>query len=109
MQLKKQMQERVSILRYEALLHDIGKIGVPDGLRGTDIPLNARIVCIADAYDAMSSDRIYRKALSGDVIRNKLINGRDTQFDFDGNETSKSYKLKFTLSNHMDAPGDSKQ
>ena len=142
-------KERVSILRYEALLHDIGKIGVPDGLRGTDIPLNARIVCIADAYDAMSSDRIYRKALSGDVIRNELINGRDTQFDpelldkfykymrniglrynhsvevvqvenigvvqkriqfdFDGNETSKSYKLKFTLSNHMDAPGDSKQ
>ena len=142
-------KERVSILRYEALLHDIGKIGVPAGLRGTDIPLNARIVCIADAYDAMSSDRIYRKALSGDVIRNELINGRDTQFDpelldkfykymrniglrynhsvevvqvenigvvqkriqfdFDGNETSKSYKLKFTLSNHMDAPGDSKQ
>ena len=149
MQLKKQMQERVSILRYEALLHDIGKIGVPDGLRGTDIPLNARIVCIADAYDAMSSDRIYRKALSRNVIRNELKNGRGTQFDpelldkfykymrniglrynhsvevvqvenigvvqkriqfdFDGNETSKSYKLKFTLSNHMDAAGDSKQ
>ena len=129
-------KERVSMLRYEALLHDIGKIGVPDailnkpsrlsemefglikshtivgsdilknmiavpgasevakyhherfdgkgypnGLRGTDIPLNARIVCIADAYDAMSSDRIYRKALSGNVIRNELINGRGTQFD----------------------------
>lgn len=50
--------------------------GYPNGLCGTDIPLNARIVCIADAYDAMSSDRIYRKALSGNVIRNELINGR---------------------------------
>ncbi len=55
--------------------------GYPNGLCGTDIPLNARIVCIADAYDAMSSDRIYRKALSGNVIRNELINGRGTQFD----------------------------
>ena len=81
MQLKKQMQERVSILRYEALLHDIGKIGVPDGLRGTDIPLNARIVCIADAYDAMNSNRVYRKALDRDYIIEQLKNGEGTQFD----------------------------
>ena len=129
-------KERVSVLRYEALLHDIGKIGVPDailnkpsrlsemefglikshtivgadilknmiavpgaskvaryhherfdgkgypdGLQGTEIPFNARIVGIADAYDAMSSDRIYRKALSHDEIRKELINGRGTQFD----------------------------
>ena len=128
--------EAVSELRYEALLHDIGKIGVPDAilnkpsrlsnmefdlikshtivgsdilknmiavpgasavakhhherydgkgypdkLSGEDIPLNARIVCIADSYDAMSSDRIYRKALSPDIIREELVKGRGTQFD----------------------------
>ena len=129
-------KEQISMLRYEALLHDIGKIGVPDailnkpaklsemefglikshtivgsdilknmiavpgacevaryhherfdgkgypsGLSGTDIPLNARIVCIADAYDAMSSDRIYRKALSREKIRQELMDGSGTQFD----------------------------
>jgi response regulator RpfG family c-di-GMP phosphodiesterase len=37
--------------------------GYPDGLRGTDIPLSARIVAIADAYDAMATDRPYKKAL----------------------------------------------
>ncbi|MDO5155230.1 MAG: HD-GYP domain-containing protein [Eubacteriales bacterium] len=123
-------------LKFEALLHDIGKIGVPDsilnkpdrlsetefnlikshsligadilkdmaalpnskyvakyhherydgtgypsGIGGVDIPLNARIVCIADAYDAMSSDRIYRKALPNEVIREELVKGRGTQFD----------------------------
>ncbi|MGN0376131.1 MAG: HD-GYP domain-containing protein [Suilimivivens sp.] len=127
---------QISMLRYEALLHDIGKIGVPDailnkpsrlsemefglikshtivgsdilknmvavpgasqvaryhherfdgkgypsGRSGLDIPVNARIVCIADAYDAMSSDRIYRKALSQEKIREELINGRGSQFD----------------------------
>ena len=129
-------KEQISMLRYEALLHDIGKIGVPDailnkpsklsemefglikshtivgsdilknmiavpgacevaryhherfdgkgypsGLSGTDIPVNARIVCIADAYDAMSSDRIYRKALSREKIRQELMDGSGTQFD----------------------------
>jgi len=37
--------------------------GYPDGLAGTDIPLGARVVAVADGYDAMSSDRVYRKAL----------------------------------------------
>jgi HD-GYP domain-containing protein (c-di-GMP phosphodiesterase class II) len=38
--------------------------GYPDGLRGEEIPLLARIVAVADAYEAMTSDRPYRKALS---------------------------------------------
>ena len=131
-------ESQIEKLRYEALLHDIGKIGVPDsilnkpsklsdmefdlikshtlvgsdilknmvavpnatevarhhherfdgrgyptGISGTEIPLNARIVCIADSFDAMSSDRIYRKALSKDIIREELIKGRGTQFDPD--------------------------
>lgn len=126
----------VEVLRCDALLHDIGKIGVPDailnnpgrlspiefdvikshaaigaeilkdlailpyasevagehherydgkgypnGKRGDDIAPFARIVSIADAYDAMSSDRIYRKALSREVIRKQLVDGRGTQFD----------------------------
>lgn len=129
-------EEDVVTLWREALLHDIGKIGIPDavlnkpgrltdeefavikshakiggdilsnsksmlnaadvarchherwdgrgypaGLAGEAIPLHARIVTVADAYDAMRSDRIYRKGLSPDVIRAELVNGRGTQFD----------------------------
>lgn len=128
--------KRIEELRYKALLHDVGKIGVPDrilnkngrltdeeyeiikshtttgseilkgvsslsdmflvarhhherydgkgypdGLLGEDIPVEARVVGIADAYDAMSSDRVYRKALPKEVIRQELIKGRGTQFD----------------------------
>lgn len=56
-------------------------LGYPDGLAGEDIPLNARIVGIADAFDAMSSDRVYRKALPRDIILKELTKGRGTQFD----------------------------
>ena len=55
--------------------------GYPDHLRGEEIPLHARLVAIADAYDAMRSDRIYRKGLAPDVIRGEMIKGRGTQFD----------------------------
>ena len=128
--------EQIELLKYQALLHDIGKIGVPDSilnkpgrltetefsiiqshtligadilkdmstvkgakhvakhhherydghgypscLSGDAIPLHARIIGIADAYDAMNSDRIYRKALPPEVIRQELEKGRGTQFD----------------------------
>ena len=55
--------------------------GYPDGLKGEDIPLHARVISIADAYDAMHSDRIYRKGLTREQIRSELHNGRGTQFD----------------------------
>ena len=55
--------------------------GYPTGLAGHDIPAHARIVSIADAYDAMHSDRIYRKGLGRDAIRAELEKGRGTQFD----------------------------
>ena len=129
-------KEAVDILRYEGLLHDIGKIGIsdvilnkasqlsddefdilkdhvtiggdimhdastlpgadnvilhhherydgtgyPDGLRGEQIPEDARIVAIADTYDAMSSNRVYRKALPKEVIRVELLKGSGRQFD----------------------------
>ena len=148
-------KERRDALRYAALLHDVGKIGVPDvvlnkrgrlteseyavikahttmgsdilknittagdalnvarhhherydgkgypdGLAGKDIPIMARVVGIADAYDAMNSKRIYRNALPHDVIRSELVKGRGSQFDpelldiflelFDKNELSSS-------------------
>ena len=128
--------EQISELRFQGMMHDIGKIGVPDSvlnkpgrlnsiefelvqshttvgsdilknvtsipgveqaarhhherfdgngypdhLKGEGIPINARIIGVADAYDAMNSDRIYRKALPKDVIRKEIVNGRGTQFD----------------------------
>ena len=128
-------QERIY---YIALMHDIGKIGIPDTIlnkpdalteeerriiqthvniggdilkdftalegisqgaryhherfdgngyceqkKGDDIPLVARIIGIADTYDAMSSDRCYRKALSDDLILNEIYKGIGTQFDPD--------------------------
>lgn len=128
--------EQISELRFQGMMHDIGKIGVPDSvlnkpgrlnsiefelvqshttvgsdilknvtsipgvekaarhhherfdgngypdhLKGEEIPINARIIGVADAYDAMNSDRIYRKALPKDVIRKEIVNGRGTQFD----------------------------
>ena len=126
-------QERIY---YVAMLHDIGKIGIPDqilnkegrlteeerkiiqthpavggdilknftalngisegaryhherydgkgycsGKAGKDIPQVARIIGVADSYDAMASDRCYRKALSQEVIAQELRKGSGTQFD----------------------------
>ncbi len=55
--------------------------GYPCGLSGTEIPAVARIIGIADAFDAMNSRRIYRDKLSPEIIRNELQNGKGTQFD----------------------------
>ncbi|GAI65605.1 unnamed protein product, partial [marine sediment metagenome] len=55
--------------------------GYPDGLSGENIPLSARILAIADAYDAMKSDRPYRKALTEETAIQELKRGSGTQFD----------------------------
>jgi putative two-component system response regulator len=55
--------------------------GYPDGLRDEAIPLGARIVSVVDAYDAMTHDRPYRAALSGDQARQELVRHRGSQFD----------------------------
>lgn len=129
-------QRRIALLSQAALLHDIGKIGVPDsilikssslnddewehmathsdkgyrilteipamediapivrahherwdgkgypqGISGEEIPIEARIFGVADAFDAMLTDRPYRRALSFDEARRRIIEGAGTQFD----------------------------
>ena len=55
--------------------------GYPDGLAGVAIPRMARIIAVADAYDAMTSRRSYRDALPQEVARSEIAKGRGTQFD----------------------------
>ena len=55
--------------------------GYPSGLAGADIPLLARIIAIADAYDAMTSSRPYRKAMSSDEALEEIRRSAGTQFD----------------------------
>lgn len=129
-------EEECENLRKTAMLHDIGKIGIPDsvlnkparlseeeyavmkshvtrgaeilknftmienvadgalyhherydgsgyanGLKGEEIPLNARIIGIADAFDAMTANRVYRKKLDLGFVIEELKKGRGTQFD----------------------------
>ena len=130
-------EARVSRVRLAGLLHDIGKVGIPDailnkpgpllddefalmqthaalgaqilehpcladvrpwvaahherpggggyplGLAGSDVPIEARILAVADAYEAMTSDRSYRSAIGTDAARAELVRCADGQFDAD--------------------------
>jgi len=55
--------------------------GYPDGLRGTEIPIEARVLAVADAFDAMIADRPYRKAMSWNEALDQLHRGSGSQFD----------------------------
>ncbi len=55
--------------------------GYPEGLKGEDIPEIARIIAVADSYDAMTSKRSYRDSLPQDIVREELVKGIGTQFD----------------------------
>lgn len=55
--------------------------GYPDGLKGEDIPLGSRVIIVADAYEAMTSDRIYRKAMGHEKAMEQLQRYKGTQFD----------------------------
>ncbi len=55
--------------------------GYPNGLEGENIPQTARIIGVADAYDAMASNRSYRKALPQYLVREEIVKGKGTQFD----------------------------
>ena len=55
--------------------------GYPDGIGGEDIPLEARAIAVADAYDAMTSRRSYRDVMPQERVRREIERGRGTQFD----------------------------
>ncbi len=55
--------------------------GYPDGLAADKIPESARIIAVADAYDAMTSDRSYRSSISQEDVRNEILKGKGKQFD----------------------------
>ena len=55
--------------------------GYPNGLKGEEIPLIGRIICVADSYDAMASRRIYRDALSLEMIKEEFVKNSGKQFD----------------------------
>jgi response regulator RpfG family c-di-GMP phosphodiesterase len=69
----------VPLVRHHHERFDGG--GYPDGLKGEEIPLGARIIAVADSYDAMTTNRPYREALSKDVALNTMITKAGTQFD----------------------------
>src|SRR5262245_35693942 len=57
--------------------------GYPDGLKGDAIPLSARLMSVADVYDALTSRRVYKPGVSHDQTIGEIVNGRGTYFDPD--------------------------
>ena len=75
--------------------------GYPDGLKGDAIPEYARIICVADAYDAMTSTRSYRAVMAQQKVRSEIENGKGKQFDpviaqimIDMIDEDKEYKMR---------------
>lgn len=75
----KQFKNITSIIKHHHERYD-GK-GYPDGLKGKETPLLARILCVADAYDAMTADRPYKKAMTKETAIEELKKCSGTQFD----------------------------
>jgi uncharacterized domain HDIG len=73
------LDKEKDIIRHHHERYD-GK-GYPDGLKGEQIPLGARIMAVADAFDAMRSNRPYKKNLTKPEIISELLNNSGTQFD----------------------------
>jgi response regulator RpfG family c-di-GMP phosphodiesterase len=70
------------ILAYVRHHHErYGGGGYPDGIAGDEIPLGARLLAVADAYDAMTSDRPYREAVPEEEAQKQLLANRGNQFD----------------------------
>jgi PAS domain S-box-containing protein/putative nucleotidyltransferase with HDIG domain len=75
----KQLQHLLPVIRHH---HErIDGQGYPDGLKGNDIPLLSKIICIADAFDSMTSDRPYRPAATKEYAISELKRCSNTQFD----------------------------
>lgn len=75
----KQLKEIVNGVKYHHEKFD--GTGYPEGLRGEEIPIIARIIAVADAFDAMTTDRPYRKGLSSELAIRELKNSAGSQFD----------------------------
>lgn len=75
----RQFRHESTIVRYHHERWD-GR-GYPDGVKGSDIPIGSRIIGVADAFDAMTSDRPYRKALPDEVAVDEIRKGALSQFD----------------------------
>lgn len=75
----KHFDEIAVIVKYHHERID-GK-GYPEGLKASEIPFLSKIICIADAFDAMTTDRPYRKALSAEIAMAELQKYSGTQFD----------------------------
>jgi HD-GYP domain-containing protein (c-di-GMP phosphodiesterase class II) len=75
----RQIKDALPAVLYHHEAWDGG--GYPDGLAGEDIPFLARILAVADAFDAMGSDRSYRKGMSDDRVDQILREGAGQQWD----------------------------
>lgn len=73
------LQEALPVVLYHQEMYDGS--GYPEGLFGEQIPLGARIFAVADTYDAMTSTRPYRSALSHDAALSEILAHKGTQFD----------------------------
>jgi HD-GYP domain-containing protein (c-di-GMP phosphodiesterase class II) len=73
------LHDKIPAIRFHHERYD-GK-GYPEGLSGDNIPLHARIVAVADTFDAMTSTRPYRDGLSVDIAINEIKKNSGTQFD----------------------------
>jgi putative nucleotidyltransferase with HDIG domain len=73
------MKDAREIIRHHHEFYDGS--GYPDGLKGKDIPLGARIIAVADAFDAMTTNRPYRKALPMDKVVKEMKDFSGIQFD----------------------------
>ncbi len=73
------LEDAIPVIRHHHERHD-GR-GYPEGIAGEQIPVSARIVAVADAVDAMMSDRPYRAALSKEKVFDELRDNAGTQFD----------------------------
>lgn len=82
----------IDSIKYHHERYD-GK-GYPTGKKGKEIPLEARILCVADAFDAMLSDRPYRRGMKMDEVLAELKNNSGTQFD---PETVKAFLNTFDI------------
>jgi HD-GYP domain-containing protein (c-di-GMP phosphodiesterase class II) len=74
-------EEELKRLRRGAMLHDIGKIGLPDSILLKPGPLAARIFAVVDVFDALSSDRPYRSALPGETVLSMIERDAGSHFD----------------------------